>query len=126
MKDQYVVVKLITGEQIIATLHYRGKSSITVKDAMLMKHIPMLNKNGDMTERVMTSKFCYYADDEMFDFDNSQILFVKPLKQSLVSHYLELIDDFAEDDKFKHDSEVENLEEEKQGLQEIELKTILH
>lgn len=101
--SKYVVVKLTTGEQILGTLVAKNSLGLIITNVISVKQLPMV-KEGVLSEKVITSVYCNYSDDQVFEFDRKDVLFCKDLKQSLVSHYIRLIDEFY------HDAPVEDEE----------------
>lgn len=91
--SRYVVLKLISGEQIMGTLIANNSLGITLMDVISVKQLPIM-KEGMVSEKVITSMYCNYTDDNYFEFHHKDVIFCKNLKQSLVSHYVRLVDEF--------------------------------
>ena len=122
-KNDFVVIKLVSGEQVMATLaEPPGRFDFVVKDVITIKHVPTMGMNGEVTERVLTTKFCNYTEDDVFVFDSAKIIYCKPLKKRLHSHYSQVVKDFNEEDPMHLEVE----QQEDTTTLETEVKSILH
>lgn len=121
MRD-YCVIKLVTGEQLIGEVVNKTREGSLVENPILLKHVPMIGKTGDITERVVTSRYCQYTTETAFFFKDSDVMFLKPLKESLVRHYTNLVKDFAEESELKLDEDYDD-----EAIEEVlKGKSIVH
>lgn len=90
----YVIVKLITGEQIMCILTNEDDDSIEVGYPILFETIQ--SDNGHELEMDIKSyPFCIYSDDNFYVFHKMNVLFVNPLKEVIIPQYEKLIDAFG-------------------------------
>lgn len=91
MNEYYVVVKLVSGEQIMATLVNEDEYTIEIKNALSIK-IRTISEETRQFESISVAPFCQFTDDPNFVLDKSIIIYVKELSESLVSKYEDLIE----------------------------------
>ncbi len=87
--NNYVVMKLITGEQIIATLLNESIAGILVLDPILVRMVSESN-NGVYTEQAITSTYCQFSNDQSFVFDHKNIVFCKDLNPKMIPFYIKV------------------------------------
>jgi hypothetical protein len=92
MIDQYVTIKLITGEELIAEVTEHDEHSITVMNPFVVATRVGESADGRMIEQQTASPYCSYAEDPSFTFDMKNVLFVKALKNKVISPYQEMVD----------------------------------
>lgn len=93
--SEIVVVKLVSGEQLMGFLNEETKSGISIENPISIKVINVPTSKG-IVEKTVTGPFCNMTDDTLFDFEWNHIMFVKPLHPAIVPLYLEIVD--AEND----------------------------
>lgn len=91
--DIYVVLKLVTGEQIMAVKRAESNNSITIEYPMLIKSYPFMN-NGEMGEHVTASPYCKFAEDKLFDIRKETILFEKKVHKYAIPFYVRLVNEY--------------------------------
>lgn len=84
----YVVVRLTTGEQIMSALQQEDDNYIQLLHPMLVRTIPNFETGK---EHITASPFCAFTEEESFVLDKKNILFIKPLKETFVPHYLNVV-----------------------------------
>ena len=84
----YVVVKLISGEQILATLEAEDAQFVNLELPIVIRTI--INPEMDR-ESVSAAPFCAFSDSTNFVIEKSHILFIKRLHQTFVPHYKKFI-----------------------------------
>ena len=82
----YVLIKLTTGEQLMAQFAAEDDTHIAVSHPMLLRMIPQAI-DGRISEHVTATPFCHFADGDDFVFPKTSIMFIKPLKPSIIPHY---------------------------------------
>lgn len=118
-KNDYVIIKLISGEQLMATLaETPGRFEFTVKDVLVIKHVSMMGSDGVVEEKALTTKFCNYTEEDIFVLDTNKVIYCKPLKKTLHKHYLQVIETFNSDDPMDIDPEDDHFD--------MDFKSILH
>lgn len=86
-----VVVKLVSGEQLMGFLIEETKTGIFIEEPVSIKVINLPTSNG-IVEKTVTGPFCNMTDDTFFEFGWEHIMFVKPLHPAIVPLYLEIVD----------------------------------
>lgn len=84
----YVVVRLVTGEQIMSALQQEDDNYIQLLHPMLVRTIPNFETGK---EHVTAAPFCAFTEEESFVLDKKNVLFIKPLKEAFVPHYLNIV-----------------------------------
>jgi len=84
----YVVVRLTTGEQIMSALQQEDDNYIQLLHPMLVRTIPNFETGK---EHVTAAPLCAFTDEESFVLDKKNVLFIKPLKEAFVPHYLNIV-----------------------------------
>lgn len=102
--SDYVVFKLITGEQVIATLLNEITDGIVVVNPIIVKMIYLFRDNKHI-EQAVTSKFCQFSEDNIFAFHHRNIIYKKKLDPNMVSYYAKIVESLESDD-------IDELEEE--------------
>ena len=91
-----VVLKLITGEQILATLLKDTENGIVISNPIQIRTMPIMTK-GEYNEQTLTNKFCQYTDETEFTFNQRNVIYCKPLHSSMIDHYNKLVLAFGEE-----------------------------
>jgi hypothetical protein len=91
--DTYVVLKLVTGEQIMAVKRAESNNSITIEFPMLIKSYPFMN-NGEMSEHVTASPYCKFSEDKIFEFRKTDIVFEKKVHKYAIPFYVKLVNEY--------------------------------
>jgi hypothetical protein len=84
----YVVVRLTSGEQLMCALQQEDDNYIELLHPMQIRTIPNFETGK---EHVTAAPFCTFTDDESFVLDKKNVLFIKPMKEMFVAHYLNLV-----------------------------------
>jgi hypothetical protein len=104
--NDYVVFKLVTGEQVIATLLNEVEDCIVVIDPIQVRMVPML-QDAEYSEQALTNKFCQFTDETEFVFNHKDIVYLKPLHPKMRGHYEKLVLAFGEESKVVEEYYVE-------------------
>lgn len=86
----YVLIKLTTGEQLMAQIEDENETHIAISNPMVLRMIPQAI-DGRISEHVTASPFCHFAEGTDFVLPKTSIMFVKPLKRSLIQHYRNVV-----------------------------------
>ena len=105
--DEYVVLKLCSGELLIAILINETDHGIVILDAISIKYIPGIF-HGQLGEQTAVSNFCAWTIDREFTFNHKDILFCKPLRLELIEYYKKSISSLNDDKKEVDHEEYEN------------------
>lgn len=90
----YVVVKLMTGEQLLAIKVDETRQDITVLFPMQMKDIQRINDDGTASESITGSPFCSFAQERMFTLPKTAVMFHERLHELLVPYYIRMVNQY--------------------------------
>jgi hypothetical protein len=91
--DRYIVMKLITSEELVAHLVNEDDYQINVLFPMIVRHISRMTSHGP-AESIVMAPYTYFAKDDEYTFQKSQIVFIKDLDPKYEAEYNHAIDDF--------------------------------
>jgi hypothetical protein len=122
--DTYVVLKLVTGEQIMAVKRNESPTSVTIEYPMLIKSFPFMN-DGEIGEHVTAAPYCKFTEDKLFEFKKRDIVFEKKVHQYAIPFYVRLVNEYEAtiEELDEHPSTVEELSDRVNNLME-HLKSI--
>lgn len=96
--SEYVVLKLCTGEQLLATLLNETEEGITLLEPIQVKLIPMFDE-GEYVEQAITNNYCQFTQDRRFTFNWKDVIYSKELDPVMVKYYKKLVHAFGEESK---------------------------
>jgi hypothetical protein len=108
--DDYVVLKMITGEQLIAVKRAETKDYLTIEYPMLIKGYAFQN-GEEMGEHVTAAPYCKFTDDKIFTFDKQHIVFTKKMHTYAVPFYIGLVEEHEETVEVEEDEPPKTVEE---------------
>ena len=114
-EGNFVIIKLVSGEQIMATLTNEDDAMIQIDYPMLIRLVPFM-QGGKTHEHVTASPLCQFSEDKHFSIPKSTVIFVKKLHQMIVPHYTRLVDE--------HEASVLVRKEEDGSVSQISLKPV--
>lgn len=91
----FIIMRLMTGEQVMATYDAEDHTHVKVSYPLIVRMTPTIEE-GRMVERVTAQPFCQFSADKYYEIPKSAIMFVKPLHQMLVNHYLRIVESYEE------------------------------
>jgi restriction endonuclease S subunit len=93
MDKQYVVVKLISGETVMAMFDGEDEKHVKIDYPIQIKTviIPELNR-----ESISASPLCQFSDSTSFVLEKAHIVYIKKLHNQFVSHYKNFIKSYEE------------------------------
>lgn len=83
---EYVVLKLVTGEQILASISNEFEDSVVILFPILLKSVPIV-KNGMVYEKIATAEYCAFTDDKEFNISRKDIVYMKPMNKTIAIMY---------------------------------------
>jgi hypothetical protein len=92
--DKHIVVKLISGEELVCTYLNEDDYQLNVLFPMIVKHIPRAYE-GRLMESISLAPYTYFASDDEFSFQKNQIIFIKEMNPMHLDSYNAAIDDFV-------------------------------
>lgn len=118
----YVIVRLVSGEQLMTVLAQETDNSIEIKDPMLIKTIPSYEE-GRASEHVIAAPFCHLCADQNYTLQKSSVLFIKQMHNAIVPHYNRLVEEHSKTVLIKTNSDgsVQNADSLKWEEEEEEL-----
>lgn len=106
--DRYVVLKLVSSEEVVATQIEENDYEVKVLFPMLVKYLPKLI-DGKLMETITLAPLTHFAADDQFDFQKNQIIFLKDLSERHVNSYKLAVDDFVANSVIDEPQSVEDL-----------------
>jgi hypothetical protein len=84
----YIVMKLTSGEQVMAVLKEEDDEHVLLESPMCIKTIPLLDQGR---EHVTAHPLCQFSDDRTFVIAKRDIMFVKKLHQLFIPSYQRIV-----------------------------------
>lgn len=93
MEKDYVVVKLVSGETVMATYEGEDDKFVKIEFPIQIKTIiiPELQR-----ESITASPLCQFSESTSFVLEKAHIVYIKKLHQQFVSHYKNFIRSYDE------------------------------
>lgn len=91
MNEQFVFVKLITGEQLMAIKDSDDGTSITLRYPMLIKNYVVSNTGDRVSEQVTAGPYSLFIADKVFTIDKRHVVLDVHLAQAAIVHYTQLV-----------------------------------
>ena len=87
-----VIVKLVSGENVMAVLQDEDEQYVELLHPMSIRTMPV----SPSKETVVAAPLCQYSDDATYLIDKKNVLFIKKLSQYLIPHYHNMVEEFGE------------------------------
>ena len=84
----YVVMKLTTGEQIMGVLEQEDSTHLQIISPMIIRSIPIPQEGR---EHITAHPYCQFTNDNVFDIDKKNVIYIKPLKEIMIPHYKRIV-----------------------------------
>jgi hypothetical protein len=88
--ELYVIVKFVSGEQVMSILESEDETYIELKSPMIIKSIPVFEERK---EHITAHPFCQFSDDTNFIVDKKNVMFIKKLHDLFVPHYKRIVEE---------------------------------
>lgn len=95
--NDFVVIKLITNEMIMAAIVNETSDYVLIENPIGVKVI-QVNTSAGIIEKTATTPFCSLSEDKEFNIDKRQIVYMCGLHSSLIPVYLSLVNSFSDED----------------------------
>lgn len=95
--SDYIVIRLCTGDQLLAEVDHVTTEGITVLNPIQVKTVPALDENGEYVEQMISNRFCQFTSETEFTFNHKDVLFYKDLNHVLIKYYKKLVLAFGEE-----------------------------
>ncbi len=93
----YVVLKLCTGEQVMAVLREEDDDRILLETPMVMRSIPVIETGR---EHITAHPLCQFSDDKIYVILKKDVMFCKKLHHIFVDHYIRIVKEHEESASF--------------------------
>jgi hypothetical protein len=97
-KDVYVVIKLVSGEQVMAILEQEDEHIVQLCHPMTIRTIPIV---GQGREHITAHPFCQFTDDKFFLIEKKNVIFIKRLHHMMIPHYKRIVAEHDNDWKIE-------------------------
>lgn len=84
--NKHVILKLVTGETLVAELLSSSHHSITVRRPVQVRLLPTV-REGNIAEEPVISIYCSFTYDEEYEFRSDTVIFCKPLIDRIIPFY---------------------------------------
>jgi hypothetical protein len=92
--ELYIVIKLVSGENVMAVLKSEDEDFIEVESPMCIRTIPVLETGR---EHITASPLCQFAEDSSsYVLDKKNLMFVKKMHHLFIPHYRKIVADHEE------------------------------
>jgi len=91
--DRYVVIKLISGEELLGTLVKEDDYDIKIQFPMVVKHVSRI-MSGYPVESIVLGTYSHFCADDEFVFHKQHIVVLKDMDPRYVDEYHRSVDDF--------------------------------
>ena len=92
--QEYVIIKLVSGEQLMGVCTEETDKDITVMFPMALRQYPVQREDGTIGEQVTGGPFCAFASDRTFTIPKASVMINKPLHELLVPFYVRLVNQY--------------------------------
>lgn len=104
MNDYIVVIKMITGDDVIAVIVDETDHSVEVEHPFRIRYDPSL-------KGAILVPYCSFTDDHNFRFKNETIISISKASKAVSEHYLELTVQYSEYIEAKSNHSIEDLQD---------------
>ena len=88
--EDFVIIKLSTGEQLLAIRTIEDKDNISCEFPFLLRNYPRITKDGGIIEQVTAGPFCSFANNRQFTFAKKDVVLCKKLHTFAIPFYMSL------------------------------------
>jgi len=92
--QEYVIIKLVSGEQLMGVCTEETDKDITVMFPMALRQYPIQRDDGTIGEQVTGGPFCAFASDRTFTIPKASVMINKPLHELLVPFYVRMVNQY--------------------------------
>ena len=94
--ELYVVMKLVSGENVLAVLKSEDENFVEVESPMCIRTIPVIETGR---EHITASPLCQFAENNSsYVLDKRNLMFVKKMHHLFIPHYQKIVADHEEVD----------------------------
>jgi hypothetical protein len=88
--EDFVIVRLSTGESILAIRLKEDEKEITIEYPFALKNYPRITKQGGIIEQVTAGPYCSFAENRVFTFPKKDVFFIKKLHSFAIPFFMSL------------------------------------
>ena len=89
-KEVFVVVKFISGEQVLSALQEEDELYVELLHPMVVKTIPNIATGK---EHVTAAPFCQFTRDDSYLIEKKNVMFIKAMHSAFVPHYMRIVEE---------------------------------
>jgi hypothetical protein len=90
--NRYVVMKLVSGEEILGHLTSEDDYDIRVLFPMIVKHVNR-NIQGRLMESIVLGPWTHFSAEDEFTFNKQHLIFLKDLDERYIDEYNRSVDE---------------------------------
>lgn len=105
--ELYVVLKLTSGEQVMAVLSAEDEEYLEIVSPMCIKTIPVLQTGR---EHITAAPLCQFTDDTTYILAKKDVMFVKKMHHVFIPHYQRIVAEHEQSAVFEPAQEEKNKE----------------
>lgn len=91
--DRYVVIKLISGEEILTQLISEDDHDIRCMFPMIVKHVSR-SIHGQVMESIVLGAWTHFSASDEYTFTKQHVLFIQDMDPRYIDEYHKSVDDF--------------------------------
>lgn len=91
--ELFVILKLVSGEQVMAVLRSEDEDYIEVESPMCIRTFPILETGK---EHITAHPLCQFTDEINYVLDKKDVMFIKKMHHIFISHYLRIVKEHEE------------------------------
>jgi hypothetical protein len=118
MNEDYVIIKLLSGENVVSEVLNESDYDITLENPMVLQ-ARLREKDGSVYESISAVPFCPFSLDTIYVLKKSNVLFIKPLNPEYIVSYIQMIDKIDNKALQSQPSSVEEVESILDRIQEL-------
>jgi hypothetical protein len=118
----YIVMKLTSGEQVMAVLKEEDEEHVLLESPMCIRTTPILEASR---EHVTAHPLCQFSDDTTFVIAKRDIMFVKKLHHIFIPHYQRIVEEHEKLSFITKDQKEELLWEDDIDLEEAKRRVLM-
>jgi hypothetical protein len=88
--ELFVVLKLVSGEQVMAILRSEDEMFVEVEFPMCIRTIPVVATNK---EHITAHPLCQFSSDVNYILDKKDVMFIKKMHHVFIPHYLRIVEE---------------------------------
>lgn len=86
--ELFVILKLVSGEQVMAVLRSEDEDYIEVESPMCIRTFPIIETGK---EHITAHPLCQFTDEINYVLDKKDVMFIKKMHHIFISHYLRIV-----------------------------------